>query len=124
MGGRHRSRANFGTHGAEALPGIARYVVADFGIARIHRESESSSFGSLSGSIPRRGSWPAGLADRAKGGTLRLGDVMLCGEAYGRIRAMYNERDEELEEASPSAPVKVARSGHRANSTASTRHTA
>ena len=41
-------------------------------------------------------------------GTLRLGDVVLCGEAYGRIRAMYNERDEEIEEAPPSTPVKVA----------------
>ena len=41
-------------------------------------------------------------------GTLRVGDVILCGEAYGRIRAMYNERDEELEEALPSTPVKVA----------------
>ncbi len=41
-------------------------------------------------------------------GTLRVGDVMLCGEAYGRIRAMYNERDEELQEALPSTPVKVA----------------
>lgn len=41
-------------------------------------------------------------------GTLRLGDVLLCGGAYGRIRAMYNERDEELTEALPSTPVKVA----------------
>jgi len=41
-------------------------------------------------------------------GTLRLGDVVLCGEAYGRIRAMYNERDEELDEAPPSTPIKVA----------------
>lgn len=41
-------------------------------------------------------------------GTLRKGDVVLCGEAYGRIRAMYNERDEELEEAGPSTPVKIA----------------
>lgn len=41
-------------------------------------------------------------------GTLRLGDVILCGTAYGRIRAMYNERDEELEEALPSTPIKVA----------------
>jgi translation initiation factor IF-2 len=41
-------------------------------------------------------------------GTLRLGDVVLCGEAYGRIRAMYNERDEELTEAPPSTPIKVA----------------
>lgn len=41
-------------------------------------------------------------------GTLRVGDVILCGEAFGRIRAMYNERDEELQEAPPSMPVKVA----------------
>lgn len=41
-------------------------------------------------------------------GTLRVGDVVLCGGAYGRIRAMYNERDEELQEAPPSTPIKVA----------------
>ena len=41
-------------------------------------------------------------------GTLRVGDVVLCGEAFGRIRAMYNERDEEIQEALPSTPVKVA----------------
>ncbi len=41
-------------------------------------------------------------------GTLRVGDAVLCGEAYGRIRAMYNERGEEITEAPPSMPVKVA----------------
>lgn len=41
-------------------------------------------------------------------GTLRVGDVVLCGEAFGRIRAMYNEKDEDLQEALPSMPVKVA----------------
>lgn len=41
-------------------------------------------------------------------GTLRVGDVVLCGGAYGRIRAMYNERDEEIQEAPPSTPIKVA----------------
>ncbi|MFM8477933.1 MAG: translation initiation factor IF-2 N-terminal domain-containing protein, partial [Planctomycetaceae bacterium] len=32
-------------------------------------------------------------------GTLRIGDVVLCGSTYGRIRAMYNDRDELVEEA-------------------------
>ena len=41
-------------------------------------------------------------------GTLRIGDVVLCGGACGRIRAMYNDRDEEVTEAGPSCPVKVA----------------
>jgi translation initiation factor IF-2 len=41
-------------------------------------------------------------------GTLRIGDVILCGESYGRIRAIYNDRNEEIDEAPPSTPVKVA----------------
>ncbi len=41
-------------------------------------------------------------------GTLRVGDAILCGEAFGRIRAMYNERNEEVQEAPPSTPIKVA----------------
>jgi len=41
-------------------------------------------------------------------GTLRVGDVVLCGSAYGRIRAMYNEADQEVQEAPPSTPIKVA----------------
>ena len=41
-------------------------------------------------------------------GTLRVGDVVLCGSTYGRIRAMYNDRDEPVTEAGPSMPVKVS----------------
>jgi len=41
-------------------------------------------------------------------GTLRIGDVVLCGSTYGRIRAMYNDRDELVEEAGPSTPVKIS----------------
>lgn len=41
-------------------------------------------------------------------GTLRIGDIVLCGQAFGRIRAMYNDRDEEIQEAGPSTPIKVA----------------
>jgi translation initiation factor IF-2 len=41
-------------------------------------------------------------------GTLRKGDVILCGHAYGRIRSMYDDLDHEIDEAGPSSPVKVA----------------
>ena len=41
-------------------------------------------------------------------GTLRIGDVVLCGSTFGRIRSMHNEWDEEIEEAEPSSPVIVA----------------
>jgi translation initiation factor IF-2 len=41
-------------------------------------------------------------------GTLRVGDVVVCGGSFGRVRAMYNDKGQELTEAGPSTPVKVA----------------
>jgi translation initiation factor IF-2 len=41
-------------------------------------------------------------------GTLRKGDIVLCGPGFGRIRSMYDDKDREIEEAGPSTPVKVA----------------
>jgi translation initiation factor IF-2 len=43
-----------------------------------------------------------------KKGTLKIGDVVLCGSAYGRVRAIYDDRDKEVHEAGPSTPVKIA----------------
>ncbi|HEX4342883.1 MAG TPA: translation initiation factor IF-2, partial [Verrucomicrobiae bacterium] len=40
-------------------------------------------------------------------GTLRVGDVILCGEHYGRVRALINEEGQRLKEAGPSVAVKV-----------------
>jgi translation initiation factor IF-2 len=41
-------------------------------------------------------------------GTLRVGDMVLCGTATGRIRAMYNDKNQEIQEAGPSTPLKLA----------------
>ena len=41
-------------------------------------------------------------------GTLKVGDDVLCGTSYGRIRAMYDDKGNEVREAGPSTPVKVA----------------
>jgi translation initiation factor IF-2 len=41
-------------------------------------------------------------------GTLKVGDIVLCGEAEGRIRAIYDDHDRPIESAGPSTPVKVA----------------
>jgi translation initiation factor IF-2 len=40
-------------------------------------------------------------------GTLRVGDVMICGQYYGRVRALINEEGKRLKEAAPSVAVKV-----------------
>ena len=40
-------------------------------------------------------------------GTLRVGDVILAGTHYGKIKAMFNERNQRGKEAGPSTPVLI-----------------
>ena len=40
-------------------------------------------------------------------GTLHVGDVVLAGKYYGRVRALFNERGQKVEVAGPACPVQV-----------------
>ncbi|MFD6708410.1 translation initiation factor IF-2 [Streptomyces roseolus] len=40
-------------------------------------------------------------------GTLRIGDTIVAGDAYGRVRAMLDDKGNNVEEATPSTPVLV-----------------
>lgn len=40
-------------------------------------------------------------------GTLRKGDIVIAGTHFGRIKAMFNERNQPIEEAAPSAPALI-----------------
>ncbi len=42
-----------------------------------------------------------------KNGTLRVGDTIVAGTAYGRVRAMTNDKGERVKSAGPSDPVEV-----------------
>ena len=38
-------------------------------------------------------------------GTLKIGDIVVAGTSYGRIKAMFNERNQRIEEAGPAEPA-------------------
>ena len=40
-------------------------------------------------------------------GTLRIGDSVVCGTTYGKVRAMVNDRGENVKKAGPSVPVEI-----------------
>src|SRR3989449_976464 len=40
-------------------------------------------------------------------GTLRVGDILICGQYWGKVRALINEEGQRLKEAGPSVAVKV-----------------
>ena len=65
---------------------------------------------------PARGTVLEARLDRGRGpvatvlvqeGTLRVGDAVVVGEVYGKVRAMTDDRGQRLTEAGPSTPVEV-----------------
>ncbi len=53
---------------------------------------------------PRRGPMATVIVQK---GTLRVGDVVVAGETWGKVKAMFNEWGRQVREAGPSTPVKV-----------------
>jgi translation initiation factor IF-2 len=41
-------------------------------------------------------------------GTLKVGDVMVCGDGYGRVRALFDDKGRSIPAAGPSTPVEVS----------------
>jgi translation initiation factor IF-2 len=67
-------------------------------------------------SRPAVGTVVEGKLDKSRGatatvlvqnGTLRVGDVIVIDELYGRVRAMFNDQGKPVEEAGPSIPVAI-----------------
>ena len=65
---------------------------------------------------PAKGLVIEGRLDKGRGtvatilvqsGTLRRGDMLLAGSAYGRVRAMLDETGQDIKEAGPSIPVEI-----------------
>ncbi len=42
-----------------------------------------------------------------RNGTLRNGDFFICGAVFGKVRALFNDRGDQVKEAGPSMPVEV-----------------
>jgi translation initiation factor IF-2 len=40
-------------------------------------------------------------------GTLKVGDIIVAGQYYGRVKAMFNERNSKIKEAGPAAPALI-----------------
>ena len=40
-------------------------------------------------------------------GTLKMGDIVLAGTSYGKVKAMFNERNQRIKQAGPSEPVLI-----------------
>jgi len=67
-------------------------------------------------SLPARGAVIESFMDANRGvvarvlvqnGTLRIGDTLVCGPAWGRVRSITDDKAKQIEEAGPASPVEV-----------------
>ncbi|MGH3089499.1 MAG: translation initiation factor IF-2 [Rubrobacteraceae bacterium] len=79
-------------------------IVAELEELQANPNADASGFVVESERDPGRGPVATLLLNR---GTLRRGDVVLAGSAYGRVRAMLDYTGKRVEEAGPATPVEI-----------------
>ena len=81
-------------------------VLLEAEILNLKANKETESLGTVVESRLDKGLGPIATVLIQKG-TLKKGDIFLCGSQYGRVRAMLNERNKNLDNAFPSDPVQI-----------------
>lgn len=93
-------------HSKEGIPELLEMIqlVADVGDLKANPD------------LPARGTIVEAQLDKGRGpvatvlvqrGTLNIGDTIVAGTCYGKVRAMINDRGEKVKKAGPSMPVEV-----------------
>ena len=90
----------------EGIDELMELLVLETELLELKANPNKRARGTIIESEITRGQGPVAWV-LVKCGTLRVGDIFLAGETYGRVRAMQNGAGENLEEAGPSVPVVV-----------------
>ena len=90
----------------EGIPGLLENILLVAEIEELKANPNRRAEGTVieAQMDPQRGSLATLLVQT---GTLRVGDVVVVGESYGRIKAMYDDHNHQIRRAEPAAPAKI-----------------
>ncbi|MFT4954329.1 MAG: translation initiation factor IF-2 [Brevundimonas sp.] len=88
------------------LDGLMDAVLLQAELMDLKADPEHRSEGVVIEAKLDKGRGPVGTV-LVKRGTLKRGDIVVAGSAWGKVRALLNERNEQLAEAGPSTPVEI-----------------
>ncbi len=88
------------------LDGLIDAILVQAEMMDLKADPERSSEGVVIEAKLDKGRGPVATV-LVKRGTLRRGDIVVAGSAWGKVRALLNERNEQLTEAGPSVPVEI-----------------
>ncbi|PKP04502.1 MAG: translation initiation factor IF-2 [Bacteroidetes bacterium HGW-Bacteroidetes-6] len=104
-GGKYQSQEVDAKHGLN-IDKLLEKVLLEADILELKANANKLATGSvIESSLDKGRGYMATILVHA--GTMRVGDVILAGSYYGRVKAMFNERNQPVKEAGPSTPVVI-----------------
>ncbi|UQV17215.1 translation initiation factor IF-2 [Brevundimonas albigilva] len=88
------------------LDGLLEAILIQAEVMDLRANPDRSAEGVVIEAKLDKGRGPVGTV-LVKRGTLKRGDIVVAGGAWGKVRALLNERNEQLTEAGPSVPVEI-----------------
>ena len=102
-GGKYQSQDISAKHG-QNVDSLLEKILLEAELLELKANPDKNAVGTvLESSLDRGRGYVAKLL--VQGGTMKIGDIVLAGSHYGRVKAMYNERNQEVETVGPSEPV-------------------
>jgi translation initiation factor IF-2 len=90
----------------EGVPQLLEMILLQADVLELRANAGRQAKGTIVEARLDRGRGPVATV-LVQEGTLRPGDVFVCGTEHGRVRAMVNDRGQRIELAGPSTPVEI-----------------
>ncbi len=90
----------------EGVPHLLEMILLQAGVLQLKANPKGECEGVVVEAKIEKGRGPVATI-LVQEGTLKIGDAVVCGTAYGRIKAMHNYLGERMDEAGPSTPVEI-----------------
>jgi translation initiation factor IF-2 len=91
----------------ENVDKLLEMILLEAEMLELKANPERAAYGVVVESKLSRGTGPTATV-LIQNGSLRIGDALICGDYYARIKSMRNDRGEQLEVAGPSDPVEIS----------------
>ena len=90
----------------EGIPLLLEMILLVADVQELRANPDRPAMGSVLEAKLDRGRGPVATV-LVRNGTLHVGDYFICGQVFGKVRALISDRGEVIREAEPSTPVEV-----------------
>ncbi|MGH7326729.1 MAG: translation initiation factor IF-2, partial [Polyangiaceae bacterium] len=97
---------NVSAQTGEGIPQLLEMIALQSEVLDLKANPKSAARGTVLEALLDRGRGPVARI-LVQDGTLKVGDFVLAGQGFGKVRAMTNEHGKQLHEATPSTPVEI-----------------